>query len=99
MVAVAPMPRFPFSAAMTNNFRKIHRDLQPTTVGRSQHFATVPRSKEAIYNPLELPLGGFSFSKDPPVIHRGFADVSRSCVGGGEHIKKNWLQNSTISAI
>ena len=77
------LPRFPFLAAMTNNFRKIHRDLQSTTVGRSQCFETVPRSKEAAYNPLELSLGGFSFSKDPPVVHRGFLDVSRSRAGGG----------------
>ena len=91
VVEVAPMPRFTFSVAMTNNFRKIHRDLQPTRVGRSQHFATVPRSKEAIYNPLELPSGGFSFSKDPPVIHCGFADVSPSRVGGvwEQHTNKN----------
>ena len=65
VVPVAPMPRFPFSAAMTNNFCKIHQDLQPTTVGRSQRFVTVPCSKEAIYNPLELPSGDFSFFTDP----------------------------------
>ena len=34
VVPVAPMPRFPFSAAMTKHLRKIHRDLQPTTVDR-----------------------------------------------------------------
>ena len=87
VVPVAPMPRFPFSA-ITNHFRKIHRDLQPTTVGRLQRFATVPHSKEAIYNPLELSSGDFTFSKDPPVIDRGFSDVSRSYMGGAAHSKK-----------
>ena len=99
VVPEAPMPRFPFSAAMTNNFRKIHRDLQPTMVGRLQLFATVPRSKEATYNPLELPSGDFSFSKDPPVIDRGFSDVSRSYAGGGQHTQRNWVRNSAIFAI
>ena len=86
VVLAAPMPRFPFSAAMTNHFCKIHRDLQPTTVGRSQRFVTVPRSKEAIYNPLELPSGDFTFSKDPPVINRGFSDVSRSLARGNNFV-------------
>ena len=87
VVPVAPMPRFPFSAAMTNHFHKIHQDLQPTTVGRSQRFATVSLTKEAIYNPFELPSRDFSFSKDPPVIDRGFSDVTCSHAGGA-HSKK-----------
>ena len=41
VVPVVPMPRFPFSVAMTNHFRKIHL------------FATVSHSKEATYNPLK----------------------------------------------
>ena len=83
VVPVAPMPRFPFSAAMKNNFQ----NLQPIMMGRPQHFVTVPRSKEAIYNPLELPSEYFTFSKDPPVIDRGFSDVSR-CHAGAAHSKK-----------
>ena len=81
-VPLAPQPPFPFSEAMINHFQKIQQELQNTPGGISHRFATVPRSREPMYSPLELPSTGFRLSQDSPVVDKGFTDISRSQVGG-----------------
>ena len=77
-VPVAPQPGFPFSEAMINHFKKIQQELQTTTKVKSLRFASVRRSRETIYSPLELPSTGFLFLRDSPVVHKDFTEISRS---------------------
>jgi len=79
---VAPQPGFPFSEAMINHFQKIQQELQTSPKGKSHRFASVARSKENMYSPLELPSTNFQFSRDSPVVDREFTEISRSQDGG-----------------
>ena len=81
VVPVTTQPGFPLSSAMVNHFHQIHCDLQPPPVGKSQRFATVPRSRDTLYAPEVLSSGHFPFSRESPVVDRGFADISRSTAG------------------
>ena len=67
---------------MINHFQKIQQELQTTPGGKSHGFASVPRSREAMYSTLELPSTGFRLSRDSPVVDKGFTEISRSQVGG-----------------
>ena len=77
-VPVAPQPGFPFSEAMINRFQKIQQELQTTPGVKSHRFASVPRSRVAMYSPLELPATGFRLSQDSPVEDMGFTEISLS---------------------
>ena len=81
-VPVAPSLDFVFSEAMINHFQKIQQELKTTPRGQSHRFASIPRSREAMYSPLELPSTGFRLSQDSPVVDKGFTEISRSQVGG-----------------
>ena len=82
-VPVAPQPGFPFSEAMINHFQKIQQELQTTPGGKSHRIASVPRSREAMYSPLEIPSTGLRRSQHSLVVDKGFTEISRSQVGGG----------------
>ena len=83
VVPVTTQPGFPLSSAMVYLFHQIHCDLQPPPVGKSQRFASVPRSRDTLYAPEARSSGHFPFSRESPVVDRGFADISRSTSGGG----------------
>ena len=69
-----PVTPRPFSEAMVNPFQKIQQELQIPPVGKSHRFASVPRSREALYSPLELYSTGFLISWDCPVVDKGFTE-------------------------
>ena len=81
-VPVVPQPGFPFSEAMINHFQNIQQELQTTPRGKSHRFASVPRSREVMFSPLEIPSTGFLFSQDSPVVDKDFTEISRSQMGG-----------------
>ena len=83
VVPVTTQPGFPLSSAMVNNFHQINCDLQPPPVGKSQRFASVPRSRDTLYAPEARSSGHFPFSRESPAVDGGFADISRSTPGGG----------------
>ena len=76
-VPIAPQPGFPFSEAMIDHFQKIQQELQTTPKCKSHRFASVPRSRETMYSPLELPSTGFLFPRDSPVVDKDFTEISR----------------------
>ena len=78
VVPVTTQPGFPLSSAMVNHFYQIHCELQPPPVGKSQRFASVPRSRDTLYASEARSSGHFPFSRESPVVDKGFADISRS---------------------
>ena len=73
-VPVTPQLEFPFSEAMISHFQKIQQELQTSLGGKSHRFASVPGSREAMYSALELSTTGFLFSRDFPVVDKGFTE-------------------------
>ena len=53
-------------------------------MGKSHQFASVLRSREALRSPLELSSTGFLFSQNSLVIDKGFTEIPRSQLEGGE---------------
>jgi len=82
IIPIALQPGFLFAEAMINHFQKIQQELQTTPRGKSHRYASVPRSRETMYSPLELPSTGFLFSRDSPVVDKDFTEIFRSHVGG-----------------
>ena len=62
------------------HFQKIQQELQNPPVDKSHQFASVLRSREALYSPLELSSTGFFFSQDSCrryELHRDFSVAAR----------------------